>query len=656
MKRLFTFLLVCVLLTGCTHHRTPAATGAASPTTPSLTTGVCVETDLTNETEDAPMETISNKLHALLPEFPAEYETADTAGYKDVTQEQFEDYVYRMEAEDFLVLRTKEGPWFANPVTHTVLCREDCILDFHQEMEDRQRFSVRVYAAARDAEPLDLDALSAKLAAAPDGTYGVGLSAYTGTGYPPPRTAPKELVFALTTSPASMLKQTSLKRCVCIESDPDLGLLTREVLVSDGGAGYLHHYLGETGLDPVCADLDGDGTDEYIYWGYGPTSGLFTVALWAWGMEDGLPVVKATTILNLTFGGIRLEVLDGRANLCIEKTDCHPGTSQNTTAEALRLPLSIRDGQLLVNDGELPKGMEYWETAANGIPLCLALSAAKDLTCAEGAELICDSGRAFFWKAEAGDGAFRQYAAFSRDGARVTGTMERLSKKDGSEYIISSGFTPLWEEPDLDELIGLTLEELEARLGPAHYDEGSGVYLLRWLTKDGKLLNVSCIDRVVSASLYDPLTGTTLRDSSEKLPHPNDPDGVWVSYHNAEPISHETRWEEFTANVDAGMPDAINLWISYDTGLFKLQLRYDGDRFYLTDEGRERSFAHLICSEDQNPLTLEHYESAVHWLLSDDPEMDFDRYLAHMVSSQLEFDFPNTRLLFSVYQNQKNNT
>lgn len=277
----------------------------------------------------------------------------------------------------------------------------------------------------------------------------------------------------------------------------------------------------------------------------------------------------------------------------------------------------------------------------------------KDEACAEGVELLRETSLAVFWIENWENGSSVCHAAFSRDGVRVAGAMDRYLPAPGSGDTESGqcfGFIPIGADPDLDALPGLTLAELEARLGPAHYDEGSGLYLLRWLTADGKVLNVSCADTVLNASLFDPLTGTWAVASNSSQTVIDGPDDVFVAMGSKPGTSNLERWDRFTANAEAGNPDEVTLWLSFEEGLYALQLRYDGERFRLTDEGRKSDYACLLRCEETDPPAQATYQSATHWILSDDPEMTYERYFSRIVSSTLIPDFPNTRLLFSTYQ------
>ena len=84
---------------------------------------------------------------------------------------------------------------------------------------------------------------------------------------------------------------------------------------------------------------------------HGPTSGLFTVALWAYGVGEGLPVVRANTILNLSHGNVWLEEENGAVCFCCEKYVYDGKTCQDNLSQPVRLPLTIQNGAFQVKDG-----------------------------------------------------------------------------------------------------------------------------------------------------------------------------------------------------------------------------------------------------------------------------------------------------------------
>ncbi|MEE3459424.1 MAG: hypothetical protein VZQ75_06170, partial [Candidatus Faecousia sp.] len=241
MKRLTILLLACILLTACKAHGSPAAPVPERTDPPEAST----QTATMETGEEDPMETASESIRALLPDFPAESAYGNSVSYAGVTTEQLEDYVNKMQEQGFEVLREEKT---------VLLYRSDAILLLVYGMWDDRSLTVEAYAAAPDAQPIDLQELSGKLEAAPDDRLGCFLS--LSSDYDPSNAAPSEpaeLICALTVSSAEVRSQTGLDRCVCVRTSPEEGFEIREALVSERGAAWLLTYLGPTGLDPVCA-------------------------------------------------------------------------------------------------------------------------------------------------------------------------------------------------------------------------------------------------------------------------------------------------------------------------------------------------------------------------------------------------------------------
>lgn len=118
-------------------------------------------------------------------------------------------------------------------------------------------------------------------------------------------------------------------------------------------------FLGPSCQDPCWADLDGDGRRELVFWASGPTSGLFTAALCVFSLEEGWPVQIAQALYNLS--GLRSPKLEQEADEIFLSLgpSAFSAVTEETEAE-LRLPLSLRDGALVLGEGELPKGIQPW--------------------------------------------------------------------------------------------------------------------------------------------------------------------------------------------------------------------------------------------------------------------------------------------------------
>ena len=102
-----------------------------------------------------------------------------------------------------------------------------------------------------------------------------------------------------------------------------------------------------------------------------------------------------------------------------------------------------------------------------------------------------------------------------------------------------------------------------------------------------------------------------------------------------------------------GQPDTVVLRFNFNPAE-DLRLSCDGSVYTLVEQGGAQRYSHLITDlelveRDAAPPTQAAYRSVIHYLLSDDPDMTMSRYFQHALSSAYNPDFPNTRLLFSVY-------
>ena len=84
----------------------------------------------------------------------------------------------------------------------------------------------------------------------------------------------------------------------------------------------------------------------------------------------------------------------------------------------------------------------------------------------------------------------RVFAAVSDNGVTVTGLLRYEPRSDGGWFCAGQGVEPIETPADLDALAGLSMEELTERLGPCHFDLGSGLYLPCWFTEDCRMLVV----------------------------------------------------------------------------------------------------------------------------------------------------------------------
>lgn len=442
-------------------------------------------------------------------------------------------------------------------------------------------------------------------------------------------------------------------------------------------------YLEPQGHDPVYADVDGDGQTELIYWCCGPTSGLFTVGLCVYGLEQGWPVLKGETILNLRYtDSLGLEADAGQVffRCSLRKWDDKAGGY--TDGGTLRLPVTLTDGILLLNGGELPEEMDLW---SGGTVLGAVGSSFSVLREQVGSEALLDCPSCLVWQKTipvpdgdpAGEGEVWTFAAVTDNGVTVTGTADYPPPGSGSMILSlrDEALEPIPPVEDPEALLGLTVVKLTGLLGPYHFDMSStpGLLIPCWFTEDGKLLIVTVSGSESFIALWDMTAGSpflgselvTFRDNDEpNVPDntgdsegdpnnpdtPDDPDLVTV-HQEAIPtrIENAERWEGFLAAAELGEENGLTLRLIFEGGTYDLDLRYDGEVFRLTDEGTTGEYKYLLVSVEDTPPPGAKYRRAVHYLLSDDPDLTWEAYFARTVSSSVLFDQAAARSLFSVF-------
>lgn len=276
-----------------------------------------------------------------------------------------------------------------------------------------------------------------------------------------------------------------------------------QVLIGPAGCMIPQGYYGFPPQNALWADADGDRELEYIYWTYGPTSGLFTVALWAYGLEQGIPVLKAQTIYNLTgCDDIGLELAGGLPVFRTATRHYDQSLGDFVTDDHLRIPLRVETGSFVPDEGELPKSIQVWGNHFFS-PYGASFSVLHELWAYS---LVFQSPHCLISRTSdpfTGRKSDNVWAAVSADGIRVTGYC--MDHGDGWKRI--AGLTPISTPADLSELAALSPEAVLEQLGPAHFDDGVGMHQWGWITEDGKLLQVTAEQKVLLVSLFDPVAG-----------------------------------------------------------------------------------------------------------------------------------------------------
>lgn len=308
-------------------------------------------------------------------------------------------------------------------------------------------------------------------------------------------------------TPPQMAERTGLRlvRCTANAQPAPVGIVSGweaerefDLLLGPKGCVEAQGFYGACVETPVWADLDRDGTAELLYQTVGPTSGLYTLALWAYGLEDGFPVLKASVILNLN---------DYYADGHLAQQDAAAAFVCDGTA----YPLTMEGSLLTFAGGKLPPDVSLW----GGLDFrCVGMSMAA-LREEVAALMVYDSSCCLIWRQPGfgADGSPEVFAAISGNWHNVSRLVSFRRGEDGTPDGWRMG-VPLIETPtDLDALLGLSPDALTERLGPWHFDSGSGLYLLGWFTEDGLLLQVTAGSEAFSVSLYDPFADAVVQQA-----------------------------------------------------------------------------------------------------------------------------------------------
>lgn len=254
------------------------------------------------------------------------------------------------------------------------------------------------------------------------------------------------------------------------------------------------------------------------------------------------------------------------------------------------------------------------------------------------------------------------WAALSGDCETVTGLITWAQRADGSWTCASDGIDPLEPVEDPAALNGLSAEALEEQLGPCHFDMGSGLFIPCWFTRDGKLI------------VLHPTNGLSI---DELLPL--DPDTISPS----EPYrTNLARWDAFLETTARGEPDQVTLRLAYSDEIYgytggqlpvheDLLVTYNGKVYEVTpkillyvssvspEDEISRFYSYLIMDAETgsrfqtlDPETegVSLVKPKIHYLLSNDPDMTWERYWNHLLSDTSDPSFPDTVELFFVCQ------
>ena len=164
--------------------------------------------------------------------------------------------------------------------------------------------------------------------------------------------------------------------------------------------------------------------------------------------------------------------------------------------------MTLEDGKLVLNGGKAPEGCELWgssDLTRFGRSFSALEQEVKD-------SCFIKHWACLVWAETSYGSTDTQQnlcAAASTNGVTVTGYLRWLPQPNGTVYCVAQGLEAIEAPEDPAALSGLTMEQLEARFGPCHFDMGSGMYIPCWFTTDCRMLVVHMGGAANSAELRD---------------------------------------------------------------------------------------------------------------------------------------------------------
>ena len=197
---------------------------------------------------------------------------------------------------------------------------------------------------------------------------------------------------------------------------------------------YVSGYAGEVealqfpGYEPefaVTADVDGDGNEELVYL---YTDGTHFVGIAAYGLDEGRPVIKGSTVFALNGRGARLDY-DPDSGVWFSLSG---NTEEYRSSTAIRARLSVEDGSIVLSEA-LPDE-------------CLIRADASFVKIACGDSYYAYEGKCYFT-----DGTTMVWDLYSH------GLIQKRNILSGEEETL---FELLFDEDSYTALIGVTDERL----------------------------------------------------------------------------------------------------------------------------------------------------------------------------------------------------
>lgn len=237
-----------------------------------------------------------------LPDWPQNSGGVDD--YKNVTPDMMSDYVESLVHEGFMLTG---GKWAK------LMFRDDVWISISDNTE--------AYGTASVAVTLRLDSGGMSAEEAVSVICEAGMSA-------PARAA-------IEITPVGLYEETGLQIFKALFNEPPADnlldpLFTVKTFVVGGNKAHEISLM-----DAVWADVDGDGESEAVVLEYGPTSGVCSIILDVFGMQNGKAVRAANSMYILGSNSLRLKTADGKVYLA---------------AGGAEYELTMRGGGVLIDD------------------------------------------------------------------------------------------------------------------------------------------------------------------------------------------------------------------------------------------------------------------------------------------------------------------
>lgn len=208
----------------------------------------------------------------------------DGYGFKDVAPEMMNDYIEKLKGQGFESIAGEYAK---------MLYRDDAWIEIADNTEAYKSAAISV--TVRSSEGLSTDEAAAVI-----GTGGMSK-------------APCALIDV---TPEGLFGETGITIFKALFDEPpyegvDDPLFTVKTFIIGGGKAYEASGL----IDIARADIDSDGAIEAIVLEFGPTSGLFSLVLRVFGIENGEAAIKADSMYILKHGSFALSVVGGKPHL-----------------------------------------------------------------------------------------------------------------------------------------------------------------------------------------------------------------------------------------------------------------------------------------------------------------------------------------------------